>query len=338
MKNDINIFDIARIAGVGKSTVSRVINGHAGVSEETRLRVLQAIEQNTYIPNNSARNLSSHSTNTVVLLVYGITNPFFAPIISHILETMQNRNYAVLLHSYEYGSATSMVDAAVSICKEKRPKGLMLLGGNFEEKQDLLRQIDIPIVTISTKIHDSDTSWFSSVTIDDKQEGQKIAEYICAGNHRKIALIGQHGLREEGMNKVFKQHGITPATVELDFSKTYSYSVGYNAASKLFKQGQYTCLICLSDVLAIGALKAAIDAGLDVPNDISIIGFDGLETAGYTNPSLTTFVQPAKELASKCVSLMLDVLDEGKGHKHLTLTTTLAPGGSFRNIRRAKIC
>ena len=330
---DVNIYDIARSAGVSKSTVSRVLNGHTGVKDETRIRVQQAIKDLTYIPNNSARSLSSISTQTVVLFVSGVTNPFFSRIISLILDQMRSSNIHVPLHSYEPDPNTNIVDELISICKEKRPKGIILLGGFFENSYQKMRAIRIPIVMASTTINDDpDRTWFSSVTIDDENEGRKIAEYICQNGHRKIAIIGQLHRREIGIYDVFKKYGVTVVSGELEHDRAYSFKTSYKAAKKLLENGEYTCLLCLSDVLAIGAIKAVQDKGLRVPDDISVVGFDGIENGEFTNPVLTTFVQPVEEIAEKSVSTLLGLINNGDSHKHEILHSTLEKGGSFKAI------
>jgi LacI family transcriptional regulator len=333
MRKDVNIFDIARLAGVSKSTVSRVLNGRDAVREETRARVRQAIDEYTYIPNNSARCLSALSTQTVVLLVHGITNPFFSRIISLILEKMYNRNFGVIVQSCELEFNTSMTDAAIGICKEKRPKGIILLGGFYEGNYQGLQTIGVPIVMASATINGvDDRSWFSSVTIDDEKEGSKIADFVCRNGHRKVAVIGQNNLREQGIVKTLGQYGVPYKTAELAYDRAYLYKTGYKAAMKLLEEKDYTCFLCLSDVLAIGAMKAVREKGLRVPKDISVVGFDGIENAAYTNPALTTFVQPFDEIADKGVSTLLGLINGNKPHKHIILHTTLEEGGSFARI------
>ena len=329
MQNDVNIYHIAQLAGVSKSTVSRVLNGHADVSKNTRMRVRQAIEESSYIPNNSARSLPSFSTKTVVLLVCGITNPFFSKIISIILEKM-SRSYDVILHSFEPGVDVNIIDAAISICKEKRPKGMILLGGNFEESHEMLRNLHIPIVMASTTIHGcEDRSWFSSISLDDEKEGYKMADYVCKGGHRKIAVIGQYGLREAGIYAAFKEYGVEAAEGELEFDRAYSFLTGYKAAKKLLESDTYTCFLCLSDVFAIGVMKAVLEKGLRIPADVSVVGFDGIENSFYTNPLLTTFVQPFEEIAEKSVSQLLALINKGEPNRHITVLTEINTGGSF---------
>lgn len=333
MQKDVNIYDIALSAGVSKSTVSRVLNGHLGVKEETRRRVQQTIKDLTYIPNNSARSLSSLSTQAVVLFVCGITNPFFSAIISLLIEKLSQGNVDVILHSYEPNFDSAIGDVLISICKEKRPKGIILLGGSFEETYPKMRLISAPIVMASTTIFgDSDRSWFSSVTIDDEAEGRNMASFICQHGHSKIAIVGQHHRREIGISEVFKARGITPVSAQLPPDRAYSFWTGYKAAKKLLENGEYTCLLCLSDVLAIGAMKAVQEKGLQVPGDVSVVGFDGIEYGAFTNPALTTFVQPAGEIAEKSVSVLLGLINEDKPHSHHILHTTLEKGESFKPL------
>jgi len=333
MIKDANIYDIARTAGVSKSTVSRVLNGHSGVKVATRERVQQAIKDYAYIPNNSARRLSSLSTQTVVLFVCGITNPFFSKIISHILEKMSANNVDVILHSYEPDFDANVVDALISICKEQRPKGIILLGGSFEENYQKMRLISTPIVMASTTIfEDRNRTWFSSVTIDDEEEGRKMAEYICQNGHSKIAVVGEFYRRELGMSGVFSKYGVSAVSGGLEADRAYSFRTGYLTAQKLLENGKYTCLLCMSDVLAIGAIKAVHEKGLRVPEDVSVVGFDGIENGEYANPVLTTFVQPFDEIAERSVSVLLGLMNDGKPHNHYILSCKLEPGGSFKPL------
>jgi len=333
MEKNATIYDIARSVGVSKSTVSRVLNGHPGVSDETKRNVQQAIKDFTYIPNNSARSLPSLSTQTVVFMVCGITNPFFSKIISLILEKMDHNNVDVTLHSYDPGFDSNIMDVLISICKEKRPKGVILLGGSYEDCYIKMRNITAPIVMASTTIfEDPDRSWFSSVTIDDEAEGGKMAEYIYQNGHRKVAIIGEFYRREKGIYRAFKKYGITPTVGELEYDRAYSFKTGYKSAKKLLSTGEYTCLLCLSDVLAIGAMKAVKEKGLRIPEDVSVVGFDGIEYGEYTNPVLTTFMQPAEKLAEKSVSILLGLINNGKSHNHYVLESTLGEGGSFQAL------
>jgi len=160
-----------------------------------------------------------------------------------------------------------------------------------------------------------------------------MGDYVCRHGHRKVAVIGEHYLREIGLRKALKEYGITAAKVGLEYYRAYAFRTGYKAAKKLLEQDDYTCLLCLSDVFAIGAVKAVREKGLKVPEDVSVVGFDGIENGAYTNPNLTTFVQPFEEIAEKSVSTLLGIVNDGAGHEHHTVKTTLNEGASFRAVR-----
>ena len=333
MQKDANIFDIARMAGVSKSTVSRVLNGNTGVSEVTRARVQQAISDCTYIPNNSARNLSSITTQSVVLLVHGIANPFFSRVITLIFEEMRGKHYELILHNCELSQDTSITDVAVRIYKEKRPKGMIILGGHFEENHIPLRTMALPIVMVSATIRSiTDRSWFSSITIDDEKEGARLAGYVVDNGHKDVAVIGHSYFRELGICRTFEKERVRAKIAELDYDRAYQFKTGYKAAKKLLAQGGFTCFACLSDVLAIGALKAIHESGLRVPQDISVVGFDGIENSAYTNPPLTTFVQPYEQMAKQSVEILLGIIEGTRTHEHIILETTLDEGASCRAV------
>lgn len=328
---DVNIFDIAKLAGVGTSTVSRVLNGHPNVSEKTRARVQQAIKEYTYIPNNSARNLSRTSSRAVGVVVSGVTNPFFSRMISVIQSELVKNQYAMILQNHNPDSKTDIADTALSLFKEKRPMGLLFLGGNFDHNHQKLRSIDTPVALATTTIHsECERSWYSSVTIDDEHEVFEIASYIFKNGHKRVAIIGSHGLRARGFDQAMRVFGLNATKVNIEHEPAFSFKTGYLAAKKLLEIGSYTCVFCYSDILAIGALKAIRESGLNIPNDISVLGFDGIELSEYTNPALTTVKQPSDDIARQSVSTLLSTINTGAPCAHIILPTTLVEGESFR--------
>ena len=345
----VNIFDIARLSGVSTSTVSRVLNNHGGVSVKTRSRVEKAIKDSMYIPNNSARNLSRHDTRTVVVIVNGITNPFFTQMFSVIQKELEKERFSMILQSHEtevYAdcgrskNGTDIIDTAISVYKEKRPKGIMFLGGFFEEKHENLALIDVPVVLATSTVYaNCDRSKFSSVTIDDEREAYHITKYICQNGHKQIAVIGHHpqsdtisGRRFRGFDKAVREYGISASEIRLHHEIEFSYEAGYNATKELLSGSSFTCVFCFSDVLAIGAMKAIRESGLRIPEDISVVGFDGISIGSYMNPILTTVKQPAHDIAYKAVTGLLNSINSGKPHSHFIVPATIVEGGSFCSI------
>ena len=149
----ITIKDVARLCGVGVSTVSRAINNHPDINEETKQKVLQVIKENHYIPNNSARNLKRSASKTIAVLIKGIDNPFFSGMIKIFEEEIQKKKYSFILHRVDEGE--DEVDVAVELVKEKKLKGIIFLGGYFSHSQAKLDQLDVPFVLSTIAITDN---------------------------------------------------------------------------------------------------------------------------------------------------------------------------------------
>lgn len=333
---DINIKDVARLAGVGVSTVSRVINNHPDVNKATKARVLSIIQKQHYVPNNSARNLKRTQSNTIGVLIKGITNPFFARMIKVIEEEITRCKYAMILHQVDAGS--DEMDAAIELSMEKKLRGIIFLGGGFCHSQEKVSALKIPFVltTITTLGEDVDHETFSSVSIDDFAEAYKAVDYICKAGHRDIAIIAAceddksiGWLRLEGYKKALRDNGIEPLPERIAFSDEFSLQCGYDCAKALLKATGFTCLFCISDMMAMGAAKAILREGKRIPEDISIVGFDGQELAQFYSPSITTMYQPDEEMALASVRTLMDVLEHEGSHRHLLFEAKLLEGESF---------
>ncbi|MEG0273280.1 MAG: LacI family DNA-binding transcriptional regulator [Hydrogenoanaerobacterium sp.] len=337
---DVNIKDIARLAGVGVSTVSRVINNHPDVNKETKARILKIIAEESYVPNNSARNLKRSQSNTVGVLIKGITNPFFSRMIKIIEKEISRYKYTMILHQVD--ADLDEVDVAIELSMEKKLRGIIFLGGCFSHSPAKLAALKVPFVltTITTLGEGADKSRFSSVSIDDYAEAYNAVDYICKAGHRKIAIIGAQQndksigwLRLKGYRDALHNNGITLDENRIIFSDKFSLSCGYNAARRLLEKTSFTCIFCISDILAMGAAKALISLGKAIPKDVSIMGFDGLEMAQYYSPSITTIYQPDEEMALCSVQTLMDVLEHDGQHRHLLFKAKLLEGESFTSIK-----
>jgi LacI family transcriptional regulator len=338
MKN-LNIKDIAKIAGVGVATVSRVLNNHTDVKEETRHMVLEIMEQYNYIPNNSARNLKRSTSNNIGVLVKGIHNPFFSKMIKSIEEEIDREGYSMILHYNE--SNNNDIDAAVELIKEKKLKGLICLGGDFEDldKQELVN-LKTPIVLASTYIIEkANKALFSSVIIENEKAAFKAVDYIASLGHKKIGIIttGEEDrtigkLRFEGYKKALKGNDIEYNERFVEIGE-YTFESGFEAMNKLLKkQLGITAVFATTDIMAIGASKAILSNGLKIPEDISVVGFDGIDYSMYFHPSITTVVQPVEEMGKKSIDLLFDLLKNKKEHQHIILETELQERESCKKI------
>jgi len=338
MKN-LNIKDIAKLAGVGVSTVSRVINQHADVKEETRNHILEIIEATHFIPNNSARNLKRAESMDVGILIKGMYNPFFARMIQTIEKRLSYAGYAAIIH-YNIDD-TKDIDAAYEFIMEKKLKGIICLGGDFDQLTNTdIQRLRVPLILTSTEFpEDINRSLFSSVKIDNEKAAFHAVDYLFSIGHRKIGLITTGAedksigtIRTEGYIKALKANQFEKMENYFEIG-AYTFETGFMAMNRLLdKATDLTAVFAISDVMAIGAAKAIHARGFKIPDDISLIGFDDIDYAAYFNPELTTVHQPVEEIAESTANLMVSILDDASPHKHIVFDTVLVKRASCKNL------
>lgn len=341
--DSITIKDVARICGVGVSTVSRAINNHPDINPETKNRILQVIREYDYIPNNSARNLKRTVSRSIVVLIKGIDNPFFSSMIRIIEAETQKARYSFILHRVDL--MEDEMDVAMEVIKEKKPKGIIFLGGYFSHSYEKLKKLDVPFVLVTIAIADpKEREQYSSVSVDDFQESYKMVSYLCSQGHTRIGILAADEgdesigkLRFEGYLKALRDHGIRPDP-RLFFhsapdAECYTMGNGYRLMNRVLASGEdMTALFAVSDSIAIGACKAVFDAGKSVPEDYSIAGFDGLDMAQYYNPSITTIRQPVEDMALAAIRLLFDVIHDSANNRQQVFKGQLIEGNSIRRI------
>lgn len=339
----ITIKDVARLCGVGVSTVSRAINNHPDINEETKQKVLQIIKENNYIPNNSARNLKRSVSKTIAVLIKGIDNPFFSGMIKIFEEETQKKKYSFILHRVDEGE--DEVDVAIELVKEKKLKGIIFLGGYFSHSQEKLEQLDVPFVLSTIAITDKmEAGRFSSVSVDDFAESYKMVDYLCSLGHKNVGILAATPydesigkLRLEGYKKALADHGIRPSESWCFYSEEdiecYTMANGYELMKKVMASTEeITAVFAVSDSIAIGACKAVFDAGKRVPEDYCVAGFDGLDMAHYYNPTITTIRQPVEEMAHATIKILFDVIRNKSQNQQRIFQAQLTEGQSTRKI------
>jgi LacI family transcriptional regulator len=342
---EITIKEIAKRCGVGVSTVSRAINDHSDINPETQKRIMEAIRETGYIPNNSARNLKRIDAKCIGVLVRGITNPFFAPMIELIEQETEKKGYALVLRHVE--AYENEVDVALELEKEKRLRGIIFLGGSSRHPADKMKQLNVPVIfaTIGSDIPDDfSRNSYSTVSVDDALESRKMMEYLIGLGHKKIAILTEANdepsvvkLRLDGYMDALKMHNIKvdKSLIKYVDKRIYTMKNGYETTKELIESGaKFTALYCISDVLAIGALRALADAGIRVPEDVSVAGFDGQEFAEYSIPRLTTIKQPLRDISEETMRLLFDLIEEKRGHKHLIFPGELVVAESTGKARK----
>lgn len=332
---DVNIIDIAKLSGVSVSTVSRVINNHKDVSEKTRKRVLQIVSKYGYVPNGNARSLKLESLRAIGVVIKGFTNPFFTRMLAVIQSELEMLGYIMLLHRVD--PDMDEMDAAAILTREKKPLGLIFLGGNFIWQSDKLSRLQIPAVMATSTIQKGvRRDNFSSVTIDDYKAAYETAERVYEAGHRKIVAIGHNEadrsvakLRVDGFSAALRGHGLDFHKEQIGYAGDYTMSGGYEAIKQLAARLDFTCAFCVSDLIAIGVMRGLHDCGLRVPEDVSVVGFDGIDMGRFTIPTLATVLQPDELMAHEAVGILMGILEGGETHEHRLYETAFHHGESF---------
>lgn len=347
------IKDIAKICNVGISTVSRAINDDPGININTKERILKVIEEYHYVPNNSARNLKIAESNTIALLIKGIDNQFFQGMLKIFEEELKKMEYTFLIHAV--GEEQDDASVALELAKEKRLKGIIFLGGLMDYPEEKMNMIGIPYVLCTVAMDmDKPRRNCLSVSIDDERESYKAVDYLCKKGHKKIAIIAGRktdyavgGLRLKGYKRALSDNGIEYDPALVAYMKPdipeYSAANGYEVMRELLASGlEFTAIYVISDLTAFGAYKAVFEAGKSIPEDYSIMGFDGLEVTKYFNPSLTTIVQPCSRMVKYSIKLLMEAIDGNVGNKQLIMDADLLERDSVADIRvpekKGKVC
>lgn len=339
----LTIKDIAKICGVGVSTVSRAINNEPGINKETKNKILQVIKENNYIPNNSARNLKRSESKNIAVLIKGINNPFFSPMITVFEKEIKKRKYTFILQRVDENQ--DEIEVAIELEKEKRLKGIVFLGGYFSHSREKLEKLTVPFVLstvgMSGKIEDME---YSSVAVDDVKESYKIVDYLCKLGHNKIAIISATSddesigkLRFEGYRKALYDNNIE-FNQNLIFylqngNERYSMQSGYMAAKQfLHEKPDCTAIFAVTDIVALGACRAIMEEGYRIPEDFSVAGYDGLELSRYYTPSLTTIRQPVEEIALETLKVLFDLINRKGSSVHKVFAGELVTGESTKKM------
>lgn len=343
--DSINIKDIARLCGVGVSTVSRAINNHPDINPETKNMIMQVIKENNYIPNNSARNLKRTDSRAIAVLIKGIGNPFFSKMIRIFEEEIQKKKYSFILQRVD--EQEDEVDVALELIKEKKPRGIVFLGGYFSHSREELEQLTVPYVlsTIGMTEYLGESPDFSCVSVDDYAESYKMTDYLCKLGHEKILILTAPSddesigrLRLEGYKKALLDNGITPSPSLIIFSEEceecYTMENGYRMMNRVLNEKtEFTAVYAISDSIAIGACKAIFEHGMRIPEDYCIAGYDGLDIARYYNPSITTIRQPVEEMAKATIKILFDVIKNKAEHQKMVFKAELVEGESTRKVK-----
>lgn len=323
---------VAERAGVSTSTVSHVLNNTRIVSEEARTRVLTAIADLRYIPSAVARSLKNDRTHTIGMMIPNNSNPYFAEVIQGVEDASFKLGYNIILcNSYDDPKKQA---AYIHVLLEKRIDGLVLVaaGSNDDELTRLLTDEALPKVLVDREINGVMADFIHA----DHEQGAYLAtKYLLDLGHRAIACVsGPKDLlssrdRVSGYLRALREYGVKfrlDCLVNADFTS----QGGYLAFQQLLSLAQRpTAIFVSNDLMAIGGLCAASAAGIRIPDQLSVVGYDDIALASYTTPPLTTIAQPKHEIGVLTARALVErMLNPGLPFKREKLPTRLIVRGS----------
>ena len=318
----MTIKDIARLAGCGVSTVSRALNGSNEISEQTKERINEVIRKYNYTPNGNARRMRRSAEKTILLIVNGSSNLFFSPLIEQIQIAASSAGFQIAVNHID--EQEDEVQFASRLCTELRPAGVIFLGGDMRNFKRSFARIKLPCILSTANAEELGFENLSSVSVDDYDGGRAAAEQLFDRGHKKVGILGG------GFCSVCSERGADIPDSELC---AYTFSSAYEAAVALYhKCKDMTAVFAMSDIIAVGAVRAFLDMGKRVPEDISVLGFDGIELSEYSNPRIATLAQPIHQISSLSVRMLVNMIEDGAEASHVTLRAQFRSGGSMGRI------
>lgn len=305
--------DVANYANVSVSTVSYVLNDSGPVSADRRARILNAVRELNYIPNESARNLKRRSASTIGLVIPDLSNQFFSLLASGVMYAAAARDVLVVLCSAENTEEAESGNAR--LLRSQRVDGVVYLTGFHETPTSLLELQSLgPVVLVDERVPGAD---LPAVLADGRRGAREVAAHVVALGHKRVAcLAGPTALwtaeqRLAGYREALALGGLDPDTMAVRIGD-YRMESGFKLAEEALDVPLHerpTALFCANDMMAIGALEYCRTHGLSVPHDVSVVGFDDVPMAPLLSPRLTTVRQPAREMGMHAAELLLDLVN-----------------------------
>ena len=334
----MTIKDLANQTGYSVGTISRVLNNQPNVSERARKAILDAAQASGFQLNATAQQLKQKRSNNILVLVKGSSNQLFGSLVEAIQRKMAGTAYHLVVDYMDEDH--NEVLRGVQLCREKKPLGMVFLGGNKQNFLADFGRIDVPCVLITSDGSELPFSNLCSICCDERLAVRQTVDQLIGMGHRSIGIIGGYRDRSdtsrrrfEGCLEAFRDHHI-PFDPEFDYaSARFSYTDGYRAAMELGGRGKkYTAVFCMADVMAMGAIRALSDKGLRVPEDVSVVGFDGLPIGEFIVPRLSTVSQSVEALAQRGMELLRSNIEGNAICAHETVPAQIQWKESTRRI------
>lgn len=320
----VTIKDVAKKAGVSISTVSRTLSGNIFVSDETKKKVLQVIEELDYTPNFFAKGLKEGKTGVIGLVIPNINNPIYPMVTKGIEDMARRKGYNVILCNTD--ERIDNEKKVIEILKKKWVDGIILASASRDPEyiHAVKEDIKIPMVLLVRSFKGK----FDSIISNNFEASYEAVEYLIKRGHKKIAILNGdleielYRERFEGYKKAITDYDME-LREERSFSCSFENKECYFKTLKLLKSGiDCDAIFATNDLRAIEAIKAIKDAGLKVPDNISVVGFDDIDISSMIDPPLTTVAQPFYQMGEVAVKRLVELIDS-KGGKNKPKVTTL---------------
>ena len=336
----MTIKDIAKESGYAVGTVSRVLNNHPDVSEKARKTIMAVVEKHHFKLNSNAKHLKQQASSGIAIIVKGSQNMLFASIVERLQRLLSGKKYASFI--YYIGEEENEVERAERVCLERHPLGILFLGSDLEFFKERFDRLEIPCVLVTNSAAELGFDNLSSVSTDDEAGAQAAVAHLLKLGHRNIGILGGYmekshaaHTRYKGCEKAFAEQGMKLEPGRQYRSAFFSMEEGYHAMEQLFEQmPDLTAVFAMADVLAVGAIRAIRDRGLRVPEDVSVMGFDGIELGNYLSPRLTTVRQARERIADRSLEILLSDIAGERPAVHELLPFDIVEGESAAKIAR----
>lgn len=337
----VSIRDVAKSAGVSVSTVSRVLNGYSDVNEDTRKKIQKTVEELGYMPNQSAKNLSSKSKKNIALIICDIEkeeklDEFTGNILKGVYEFVNEKGMTIA--TYGINTRMQREKTLKDLCDRYSLSGIMLLGMKIQDPYlSEAAAMDIPCVVVDTYIEGRNTA---TVATDDVKAFEEITDYVLDQGHRNVVLVkGRKEAevtykRTAGFEMSLKKHGIDyhkADTFECNFREEEAYRLT-KAYIEEYRKTRASAFICMSDIMALGVCRAINECGYLVPGDFSVTGFDGLYVLQYVKPGITTIDQNVREKGYSGVKTLYEMMQGKAGPQNIYVPYKLTKRDSVTKI------
>ncbi len=318
MERRVTIKEVAKEAGVSAATISYVLNSKESISQATKDRVYAAIEKLNYVPNLSARGLVNRESKLIGVVIpqtedddmLMFNNPFYSEIIGNIEYVARVNGFRVLI------SGVNTDESYLNLAKEHNLDGIIVIGMYPDEFYLQLKDSMIPAVLIDSYCDDH---YFDTIKINDRNGAYIATKYLIDKGHKDIGIvvgmIHDNGVMQQrllGYKDALEEYGI-PYNKKMVFETKVDFDSGIEQADRIIdSKKKVTAVFACADIMALGMIKQLSNRGINVPNDISIIGFDNLNIANYSHPGLTTIEQNIAEKGKEAMKMMIKRIETPK--------------------------